>query len=83
MLAEEIEFQSAKSRVFDSHGKIGTVLRGRRSFNPLRVASSIPTSPRATTPTVHLPFQSAKSRVFDSHGKWQRYGHQRLSVSIR
>ena len=36
-------FQSAKSRVFDSHQEHVLSLRENSGFNPLRVASSIPT----------------------------------------
>ena len=60
-------FQSAKSRVFDSHdSRYHPNLCGVR-FNPLRVASSIPTVIFPEEAAGPEAFQSAKSRVFDSH----------------
>ncbi len=63
-----MSFQSAKSRVFDSYIALYYWFeRMQTRFNPLRVASSIPTACGFVCERRRTGFQSAKSRVFDSY----------------
>ena len=66
VVASQAKFQSAKSRVFDYRSTRYAENTGcKRSFNPLRVASSITACTAARVTVSALLFQSAKSRVFD------------------